>query len=62
MGVLAAVAGVLFWFTFRHLDEEEDALNELAEGRANVGMDAILANEVGSGLGGGKPPVALNKV
>jgi proton-dependent oligopeptide transporter, POT family len=29
MAVLAAVAGVGFWFTFRHLDAEEEKLNEL---------------------------------
>ena len=33
MGVLAAVAGIMFWFSFRHLDAEEDALNELDEGQ-----------------------------
>ena len=31
MGVLAAVAGVGFWFTFRHLDSEEEMLNEMNE-------------------------------
>ena len=40
MGVLAALAGILFWVTFRHLDAEEDALNELAEGRVDVNVDA----------------------
>ena len=37
MGVLAAIAGVVFWFTFRHLDEEEDALNQLQTG--HLGKD-----------------------
>ena len=55
MGVLAALAGILFWFTFRHLDKEEEKLNELDEGRINV--DAVLANEVAAGVGGGKGPV-----
>ncbi|EJD04975.1 PTR2-domain-containing protein [Fomitiporia mediterranea MF3/22] len=31
MGVLAAVAGVGFWLTFRHLDADEERLNELNE-------------------------------
>ncbi|KAH8114891.1 PTR2-domain-containing protein [Phellopilus nigrolimitatus] len=35
MGVIAGVAGVLFWLSFRHLDAEEDALNELARGRVD---------------------------
>jgi len=32
MGGLAAVFGVLFWFQFRHLDDQEDALNNITEG------------------------------
>lgn len=32
MAVLAFLAAVIFWFQFRHLDEEEDALNALPEG------------------------------
>ncbi|EJF63722.1 oligopeptide transporter [Dichomitus squalens LYAD-421 SS1] len=32
MGVLAAVAGVIFWFQFRHLDAAEDELNNLDDG------------------------------
>ncbi|KDQ52243.1 hypothetical protein JAAARDRAFT_162976 [Jaapia argillacea MUCL 33604] len=32
MGVLAGIAGVLFWYSFRHLDAEEDALNNLQNG------------------------------
>jgi POT family proton-dependent oligopeptide transporter len=35
MGVLAFVAGTIFWFQFRHLDQEEEALNALAVGRVN---------------------------
>ncbi|TBU28486.1 MFS peptide transporter [Dichomitus squalens] len=31
MAVLAAVAGVIFWFQFRHLDAAEDELNHLEE-------------------------------
>ncbi|KDQ52829.1 hypothetical protein JAAARDRAFT_72843 [Jaapia argillacea MUCL 33604] len=31
-GVLAGVAGVLFWLSFRHLDKEEDLLNNLHTG------------------------------
>jgi POT family proton-dependent oligopeptide transporter len=33
VAVLAAVGGILFWIQFRGLDREEDALNELPEGR-----------------------------
>ena len=33
MAVLAAVAGTLFWIHFRHLDAEEDALNNVGEGQ-----------------------------
>ncbi|KAI5120636.1 hypothetical protein M0805_009396 [Coniferiporia weirii] len=36
MAVLALVAGVGFWFSFRHLDADEDSLNELQEGRMEV--------------------------
>ena len=35
MAVLAAVAGILFWLSFRHLDAEEDALNQLATGHVD---------------------------
>ncbi|TFK71960.1 peptide transporter PTR2A [Pluteus cervinus] len=33
MGVLAAIAGILFWFSVRHLDAKEDELNNLSAGR-----------------------------
>ena len=33
MAVLAFLAGTIFWFQFRHLDAEEDNLNQIAEGR-----------------------------
>jgi len=32
MGVLALIAGVLFWFTFQDLDASEDELNLIPEG------------------------------
>ena len=32
MGVLAGVAGILFWFSVRKLDAREDELNRLKEG------------------------------
>ena len=32
MGVLAGISGVIFWFQFKHLDEQEDALNNLSVG------------------------------
>jgi ABC-type amino acid transport substrate-binding protein len=40
MGVLAAIAGVLFWLSNRELDAEEDALNELDAGKVNIYMDS----------------------
>ena len=33
MGVLAFIAGILFWLSYCHLDAEEDALNELDTGK-----------------------------
>ena len=42
MAVLAFIAGILFWFCFRHLDKEEDDLNELATGRFNMEKEANL--------------------
>ncbi|KAK1453740.1 POT family protein [Colletotrichum melonis] len=38
VAVLAGVAGVIFWFQFRDLDKEEDAMNELPEGRIGQGV------------------------
>ena len=32
MAVLAGCAGTIFWFQYRHLDEQEDALNAIGEG------------------------------
>ncbi|KAJ3575012.1 hypothetical protein NP233_g1374 [Leucocoprinus birnbaumii] len=37
MGVLAGVAGVLFWLSVRKLDREEDRLNNLDEGHVEGG-------------------------
>ncbi|KAI0696611.1 oligopeptide transporter [Cytidiella melzeri] len=31
MAVLAAVSGTIFWFQYRHLDQQEDELNNLAD-------------------------------
>ncbi|KAL8306462.1 hypothetical protein RB597_003022 [Gaeumannomyces tritici] len=36
VAVLAAVGGLLFWLNFKSLDAEEDALNELPEGKMFV--------------------------
>ena len=33
MAVLAFIAGTIFWFQYRHLDEQEEELNELAVGQ-----------------------------
>jgi len=32
MGVLAGISGVFFWIHVRKLDQQEDALNNLADG------------------------------
>ena len=32
MAALAGVSGFIFWFQFRHLDAQEDQLNNLADG------------------------------
>ena len=32
MAVLSGVGGVFFWLSFRHLDQEEEALNDIQEG------------------------------
>jgi POT family proton-dependent oligopeptide transporter len=32
MAVLSGIGGILFWFTFRGLDGEDAALDNLAEG------------------------------
>ncbi|KAI0084620.1 PTR2-domain-containing protein [Irpex rosettiformis] len=32
VGVMSAVSGVIFWFQFRHLDAQDDELDNLAEG------------------------------
>ena len=32
MGVLAGIAGILFWISYRKLDAQEDELNELDTG------------------------------
>lgn len=36
MSVLAFVAGILFWFSVRHLDEQEDYLNAQDPGQFNA--------------------------
>ena len=33
VAILAAVSGVVFWFSVRKLDREEDRLNNLSEGQ-----------------------------
>ncbi|EKM53217.1 uncharacterized protein PHACADRAFT_259421 [Phanerochaete carnosa HHB-10118-sp] len=32
MGVLAFISGIIFWFQYRHLDQQEDELNMIDEG------------------------------
>ncbi|KAJ2901511.1 putative peptide transporter ptr2-a protein [Zalerion maritima] len=36
-GVMAFAAGAIFWFQFRDLDREEDRLNDLPEGKIQMG-------------------------
>lgn len=36
VAVLAGVTGIVFWFSVRKLDKEEDALNNLAEGQFGI--------------------------
>lgn len=36
MAVLAFIAGIGFWFSYRHLDQEEDALNQLDAGELHA--------------------------
>ncbi|KAI8312494.1 putative peptide transporter ptr2 [Colletotrichum sp. SAR11_240] len=49
VAVLAAVAGAIFWVQFRGLDAEEDAMNELPEGRVGAGTapsGGVLGHEM----------------
>ncbi|KAI0917986.1 hypothetical protein AcV5_002778 [Taiwanofungus camphoratus] len=39
MGILATIAGTLFWYRHRHLDTQEDELNNLAEGHFDSDSD-----------------------
>lgn len=39
MGVLAGISGVIFWFQYRHLDAQEDELNNLSEGQYDDGKE-----------------------
>jgi len=39
MAVIAAIGGIIFWFTFRNLDKEEDHLNMLPVGHLVVTKD-----------------------
>ncbi|KKA28469.1 hypothetical protein TD95_002530 [Thielaviopsis punctulata] len=48
VGVLAFIAGILFWFQYRHLDDEEDQLNDLAEGNMNADAPAPVSQEKAS--------------
>lgn len=36
MGVIAAISGILFWYSFRDLDRREDELNNLSEGHVGT--------------------------
>ena len=40
MAVLAAIASIGFWFSFRHLDKAEVALNDLVPGHVVKDFDA----------------------
>jgi len=39
MGVLALIAGIIFWFTFQDLDAREDELNSIPQGRYEKPLD-----------------------
>ncbi|THH01943.1 hypothetical protein EW026_g848 [Hermanssonia centrifuga] len=39
MAVLAFVSGTIFWFQFRHLDTQEDELNNLSDGQFGAASD-----------------------
>ena len=45
MGVLAAISGVIFWFQFRHLDSQEDELNNLSEGNFDGAISDDASDE-----------------
>lgn len=61
MAVLAFAAGCLFWLHFRHLDYEEDELNELPEGKLFADQDeeslrgAEVPNTTGDDAGAAAP-------
>jgi len=42
MAVLAAVAGLLFWFSVRYLDTKEDELNNLQEGHVAKNTEGVI--------------------
>jgi POT family proton-dependent oligopeptide transporter len=41
VAILAAVAGTLFWISHRHLDTQEEELNNLAEGKFGRDVDPV---------------------
>ena len=43
VAVLSAIAGVCFWFNFRHLDEEEDKLNMLEQSAYKGRRPSVVA-------------------
>lgn len=49
VAVLAAVGGTLFWLQFRHLDHEEDHLNELPQGKFGTNADSDVDATVPNG-------------
>jgi POT family proton-dependent oligopeptide transporter len=49
MAVIAGIAGVLFWFTFKDLDAAEDALNSLPRGHMLHGQ-ADVPHQVETGM------------
>jgi proton-dependent oligopeptide transporter, POT family len=48
VAVLAAIGGVAFWFSFHHLDKEEDKLNMLAESAYKGRKSSVVAPETGT--------------
>ena len=48
MATISFVAGVVFWITHRKLDQEEDSLNQLPQGRVGTKAQAEVASRRGS--------------
>jgi POT family proton-dependent oligopeptide transporter len=45
MAVLAGVTGIIFWFSIRSIDAQEDALNSIREGNMDNHARVVEASE-----------------